>query len=291
VTRDDLQHLIDVIVSELAATGARPYTRCRCHAVLDDCCPDRLRSVIDAGASRVGVHAMGGAPAEVAALIDHTLLKPDATQQNIEELCREAAQFKFATVCVNPVWVALAARSLSTSGVGVCSVVGFPLGATTADVKGYETRRAIFDGAREIDMVINIGALKSGDLRTVERDIEAVTAPCRECGVLSKVIIEAALLTDDEKVTACTLAKAAGADYVKTSTGFGPGGATAADVALMRRVVGADMGVKAAGGVRDLQGLQAMVAAGATRVGASAGVKIVQQARTKQPAMAAASGS
>jgi deoxyribose-phosphate aldolase len=291
VTRDDLQHLIDVIVSELAATGARPHTRCRCHAVLDDCCPDRLRSVIDAGASRVGVHAMGGAPAEVAALIDHTLLKPDATQQNIEELCREAAQFKFATVCVNPVWVALAARSLSTSGVGVCSVVGFPLGATTADVKGYETRRAIFDGAREIDMVINIGALKSGDLRTVERDIEAITAPCRECGVLSKVIIEAALLTDDEKVTACTLAKAAGADYVKTSTGFGPGGATAADVALMRRVVGADMGVKAAGGVRDLQGLQAMVAAGATRVGASAGVKIVQQARTKQPAMAAASGS
>lgn len=291
MTRDDLQHLIDVIVSELAATGARPHTRCRCHAVLDDCCPDRLRSVIDAGASRVGVHAMGGAPAEVAALIDHTLLKPDATQQNIEELCREAAQFKFATVCVNPVWVALAARSLSTSGVGVCSVVGFPLGATTADVKGYETRRAIFDGAREIDMVINIGALKSGDLRTVERDIEAVTAPCRECGVLSKVIIEAALLTDDEKVTACTLAKAAGADYVKTSTGFGPGGATAADVALMRRVVGADMGVKAAGGVRDLQGLQAMVAAGATRVGASAGVKIVQQARGTRPAMAAASGS
>ena len=291
MTRDDLQHLIDVIVSELAATGARPHTRCRCHAVLDDCCPDRLRSVIDAGASRVGVHAMGGAPAEVAALIDHTLLKPDATQQNIEELCREAAQFKFATVCVNPVWVALAVRSLSTSGVGVCSVVGFPLGATTADVKGYETRRAIFDGAREIDMVINIGALKSGDLRTAERDIEAVTAPCRECGVLSKVIIEAALLTDDEKVTACTLAKAAGADYVKTSTGFGPGGATAADVALMRRVVGADMGVKAAGGVRDLQGLQAMVAAGATRVGASAGVKIVQQARGTPPAMAAASGS
>ena len=161
----------------------------------------------------------------------------------------------------------------------MCSVVGFPLGATTADVKGYETRRAIFDGAREIDMVINVGALKSGDLRTVERDIEAVASPCRDCGVLSKVIIEAALLTDDEKVTACTLAKAAGADYVKTSTGFGPGGATAADVALMRRVVGAEMGVKAAGGVRDLEGLKAMVAAGATRVGASAGVKIVQQAR------------
>jgi len=290
VTRDDLQHVIDVILSEVAAAGVRPQSRCGCHAVIDDCCPDRLRGVIEAGASRVGVHAMGGAPTEVAALIDHTLLKPDATRQHIEELCREAAQFKFATVCVNPVWVALAARWLSTTGVRVCSVVGFPLGATTADVKGYETRRAIFDGAREIDMVINIGALKSGDLRTVERDVEAVTAPCRDCGVLSKVIIEAALLTDDEKVTACTLAKAAGADYVKTSTGFGPGGATAADVALMRRVVGAEMGVKAAGGVRDLQGLQAMVAAGATRVGASAGVKIVQQARSEKPKNTAASG-
>jgi deoxyribose-phosphate aldolase len=279
VTRDELQRLIDVIVSELAASSARPQTRCACHAVVDDCCPDRLRGVIDAGASRVGLHAMGGAPAGVASMIDHTLLKPDATRQNIEELCREAAQFKFATVCVNPAWVATAARLLAGSGVGVCSVVGFPLGATTADVKGYETRRAIFDGAREIDMVINVGALKSGDLRVVERDIEAVTAPCRDCGALSKVIIEAALLTDDEKVTACTLAKAAGADYVKTSTGFGPGGATANDVALMRRVVGAEMGVKAAGGVRDFEGLQAMVAAGATRVGASAGVKIVQQAR------------
>jgi deoxyribose-phosphate aldolase len=290
VTRDELQRLIDVIVSELSLAGTRPQTRCQCHSVLDDCCPDRLRSVIDAGASRVGVHATGGAPSGVAAMIDHTLLKPDATRQNIEELCREAAQFKFATVCVNPAWVATAARLLSGSGVGVCSVVGFPLGATTADVKGYETRRAIFDGAREIDMVINVGALKSGDLRVVERDIEAVTSSCRDCGVLSKVIIEAALLTDDEKVTACTLAKAAGADYVKTSTGFGPGGATAADVALMRRVVGAEMGVKAAGGVRDLEGLQAMVAAGATRVGASAGVKIVQQAQGDKSARAASSG-
>jgi deoxyribose-phosphate aldolase len=215
-------------------------------------------------------------------MIDHTLLKPDATRQNIEELCREAAQFHFATVCVNPTWVALCTRLLTGSGVLVCSVVGFPLGATTADVKRYETQRAIFDGAREIDMVINVGALKSGDLHAVERDIDAVVTPCRECGVLSKVIIEAALLTDEEKVTACTLAKAAAADYVKTSTGFGPGGATAADVALMRRVVGAEMGVKAAGGVRDLESVNAMIAAGATRVGASAGVKIVQQARGTQ---------
>jgi deoxyribose-phosphate aldolase len=278
VTRDELQRIIDVIVQELAGAGTRPSARCTCHGVLDDCCPDRLSGVLDAGATRVGVHAAGGAPMGLAAMIDHTLLKPDATRQQIEELCREAAQFKFATVCVNPTWVATCARLLQGTGVLVCSVVGFPLGATTADVKGYETQRAIFDGAREIDTVINVGALKSGDLRVVEKDIEAVVAPCRACGALSKVIIEAALLTDDEKVTACTLAKAAGADYVKTSTGFGPGGATAADVALMRRVVGADMGVKAAGGVRDFESVKAMIAAGATRVGASAGVKIVQQA-------------
>lgn len=283
MTRDEIQRLIDMIVGEIAAATARPQGRCACHSVLDDCCPERLRGVLDAGATRVGLHATGGAPAGVASMIDHTLLKPDASRANIEELCREAAQFKFATVCVNPTWVALSARLLAGSGVGVCSVVGFPLGATTADVKGYETQRAIFDGAREIDMVINIGALKSGDLRIVERDITAVTDPCRACGALSKVIIEAALLTDDEKVTACTLAKAAGADYVKTSTGFGPGGATAADVALMRRVVGAEMGVKAAGGVRDLEGMKAMIAAGATRVGASAGVKIVQQAQSERP--------
>src|SRR3954452_18382794 len=297
MTREELQRLIDAIVQELAARHSRPDgpapssgARCGCHSVLAECCPDRLRGVIDAGATRVGVHAAGGAPAGVASMIDHTLLKPDATRHEIEELCREAAQFSFATVCVNPTWVAVAARLLASWGVGVCSVVGFPLGATTADVKGYETRRAIFDGAREIDMVINVGALKSGDLRIVECDINTVTIACREGRALSKVIIEAALLTDDEKITACTLAKAAGADYVKTSTGFGPGGATAADVALMRRVVGADMGVKAAGGVRDLEGLKAMVAAGATRVGASAGVKIVQQSRGQQPAAPAGTG-
>ena len=278
MTREEVQRIIDVIVAELSAASARPSVRCSCHGVLDDCCPDRLSGVIDAGATRVGLHAVGGAPTGIAAMIDHTLLKPDATRQQVEELCREAAKFKFATVCVNPTWVATCSRLLHGTGVLVCSVVGFPLGATTADVKGYETQRAIFDGAREIDTVINIGALKSGDLHVVEKDIEAIVGPCKAAGALSKVIIEAALLNDDEKVTACTLAKAAGADYVKTSTGFGPGGATAADVALMRRVVGAEMGVKAAGGVRDLEGVKAMIAAGATRVGASAGVKIVQQA-------------
>jgi deoxyribose-phosphate aldolase len=275
----DLARLIAIVAEEVMAATRRPATRCACHSVLEDCCPTRLQPVIDAGADRLGVHAAGGAPAGVAGLIDHTLLKPDATREDIEQLCREAADNHFATVCVNPTWVAMCASLLRGTPVGVCAVVGFPLGATTADVKSYETRRVIFDGAREVDMVINVGALKSNDLRTVERDIAAVTGPCLDGGATSKVIIEAAYLTDEEKVTACALAKAAGATFVKTSTGFGPGGATAADVALMRRVVGHDMGVKAAGGVRDLEGLKAMVAAGASRVGASAGVKIVQESR------------
>jgi len=276
----ELERLIRIIVEEVtAAQSAAAPVRCACHAVLFECCPDRLRSVIEAGATRLGLHATGGGTGDVAAMIDHTLLKPDASRAEVEKLCREAAEYRFASVCVNPTWVATCARLLQGSPVKVCSVVGFPLGATTPDVKHYETRRALFDGAREIDMVINIGALKSGDLRVVERDIEAVAGPCRESGAVSKVIIEAALLTDDEKITACTLAKAAAADYVKTSTGFASGGATAADVALMRRVVGAEMGVKAAGGVKDLDALKAMVAAGATRIGASAGVRIVQESK------------
>ncbi len=290
----DIKRLIEIITEEvIAATRQKPVSaggRCSCHSTQIDCCPDHLRGVIDAGATRIGLHAYGGAAEGVAGLIDHTLLKPDATRKDIEQLCREAAEHHFATVCVNPTWVALCSKLLAHSTVGVCTVVGFPLGATTPDTKHYETRRAIFDGAREVDMVINVGALKSGDLRAVERDIEAVTLPCRDCGVVSKVIIEAALLTDDEKITACTLSKAAGADFVKTSTGFGPGGATAADVALMRRVVGEEMGVKAAGGVRDLEGLKAMVEAGASRVGASAGVKIVQQSAGKTVAAPAPSG-
>jgi deoxyribose-phosphate aldolase len=217
--------------------------RCTCHGAFDDCCPSRLQGVIEAGATRLGFQAAGTIPAGVAQLIDHTLLKPDARAAEIEQLCREAAEYHFATVCVNPTWVRLCAARLRGTPVGVCAVVGFPLGATLADIKHAETVRVIADGAREVDMVINIGALKSGDLRTVERDIEAVVQPCLECGVISKVIIETVYLTDEEKVTACTLAKAAGADFVKTSTGFGPAGATAADVALMRRVVGGEMGV------------------------------------------------
>ena len=289
----DLQRLVEIITEEVVTAQRRAAaqpSQCSCHAVLYDCCPDRLRGVLDAGASRIGLHASGGAAGAVAGMIDHTLLKPDATRQEIEKLCREAAEFHFATVCVNPAWVSLCASLLRGSGVGVCSVVGFPLGATSPDVKHYETRRVIFDGATEVDMVINIGALKSGDLQVVERDIAAVVGPCREAKVTSKVIIEVALLTDEEKIAASTLAKAAGADFVKTSTGFASGGATAADVALMRRVVGADMGVKAAGGVREYEGLKAMVAAGATRVGASAGVKIVQESEGKKPSAAAPAG-
>jgi deoxyribose-phosphate aldolase len=286
----DLERLIQIIVEELAASGAASApSRCACHSVLYECCPSRVAAVVEAGATRLGLHAAGGGAGGVAGMIDHTLLKPDATRKEIEALCREASEYGFASVCVNPTWVALCASLLRGSPVAVCSVVGFPLGATTADTKQYETRRAIFDGAREIDMVINVGALKSGDLPLVERDIQAVTSACRDGGALSKVIIEAALLTDDEKVAACTLAKAAGADYVKTSTGFGPGGATAADVALMRRAVGEELGVKAAGGVRDLDALKAMVAAGATRIGASAGVRIVQESRGGAPARSASS--
>ena len=276
----EIERVIQVVVEELTAAGhgAAPAW-CGCHSVLYECCPDRVRGVLDAGATRIGLHASGGSAGGVATMIDHTLLKPETTRQEIETLCREAAKYEFASVCVNGAWVATCARLLQGSRVKVCSVVGFPLGAITADTKQFETRRAIFDGAGEIDMVMNIGALKSGDLQLGERDIEAVTGPCRESGAVSKVIIETFLLTDDEKVTACMLAKGAGADFVKTSTGFGPGGATVHDVALMRRVVGKEMGVKAAGGVRDLEGLRAMVVAGATRIGASAGVRIVQESR------------
>lgn len=215
---------------------------------------------------------------ELARLIDHTLLKPEATQEQVRQLCAEAATHHFASVCINPVYVPLAAQQLHGTDVAVCTVVGFPLGATLPQVKAYETTQAIMAGAREIDMVINVGALKSGLTDVVRDDITAVVQAAHAQKATVKVIIEAALLTDDEKRTACELAKAAHADYVKTSTGFGPGGATVADVALMRQTVGPDMGVKAAGGIRSLADAQAMIAAGATRLGASAGVKIMSEA-------------
>ena len=222
----------------------------------------------------------------VAALIDHTLLKPDATVSDIETLCREAVEYGFASVCVNPAWVALAARLVDGSPVRVCSVVGFPLGASVTSVKRYETERAMADGATELDMVINIGALKSGQHDAVRSDIGAVLEACRAAGAVCKIIIEAALLSDEEKVTACTMATDARAHFVKTSTGFARGGATVGDVALMRRIVGPDTGVKAAGGIRDLATLRAMVAAGATRIGTSAGVAIVRECGGDRPAPA-----
>jgi len=216
---------------------------------------------------------------EIASLIDHTLLKADATPANIERLCHEAREYGFAAVCINPVYVFLAARLLEGSSVAVCTVVGFPLGATMSQVKAFEARQAMRQGASEIDMVLNIGALKAGDLQLVREDIGEVVNACHERHAICKVILETALLTDEEKVTACQLAKEAGADYVKTSTGFGPGGATEHDVALMRATVGPDMGVKAAGGIRGFEKAVRMVQAGATRIGASAGVQIVKEAQ------------
>ncbi|HEV8572683.1 MAG TPA: deoxyribose-phosphate aldolase [Actinomycetota bacterium] len=214
-------------------------------------------------------------PQDLARFIDHTLLKPDATAADIDRLCDEAAQYGFAAVCLNPAWVKRAAEKLRGTPVRVASVVGFPFGATTSDVKALEARRAIRDGAREIDMVINIGALKSGDHALVRRDVEKVADACHEARAILKVIIEAALLSDEEKVMASHLAKEAKADFVKTSTGYGPGGATVEDVLLMRETVGPAMGVKAAGGIRTAEDVREMVAAGATRIGASAGVQIV----------------
>ena len=206
--------------------------------------------------------------------IDHTLLKPDASQEQIETLIEEAKKYDFASVCVNPTWVNFAAQSLKGTDVKVCTVIGFPLGANTPELKAFETSDAIRNGANEIDMVINIGALKSQNFDLVEKDIRAVVEAAK--GTLVKVIIETCLLTDDEKVKACQIAQKAGADFVKTSTGFSTGGATVADVALMRKTVGPDMGVKASGGARSYEDALAFIKAGATRIGASSGVAIME---------------
>ncbi len=263
-----------VLLEESAAPSANPGPALSPHNFAE-----RLRPVLHAGADRIGT-TLGIAPTDgqLGHMIDHTLLKPDATQDQIAQLCFEARKFNFASVCVNPSYVRLCAQLLKGSPVVVCTVVGFPLGATPTEVKVYEAQQAIRDGAAEIDMVINVGAVKSRDYELAERDIASVARACRAGHALLKVIIEAALLNDEEKVIACQLAKVAGADYVKTSTGFGPGGATAADVALMRRVVGPTIGVKAAGGIRTLADAQEMIAAGASRLGASASVKIMQEA-------------
>jgi len=245
-----------------------------------DRAPDAVRKFINMGVARVSNSPGGiGAPQDIAKFIDHTLLKPEAMVEDVKKLCQEAVEYQFAAVCINPTYVKLAHDSTKGSEVKVCTVVGFPLGAHIPEIKAMEARRAIREGAKEIDMVINIGALKSGDYDLVLRDIRSVVEACVDGSATCKVIIEAALLTDDEKIKACELSKKARAHYVKTSTGFGPGGATAHDVALMSKVVsGTSMGVKAAGGIRTFEDTQKMIEAGATRIGASAGVKIVQEA-------------
>jgi len=210
----------------------------------------------------------------IASMIDHTLLKPEATKAQIETLCAEAKEYVFASVCVNPTWVKTAADLLAGTPVKVCTVIGFPLGANTPEVKAFETKNAIENGATEVDMVINIGALKDKNYDLVERDIRAVVEAAN--GVLTKVIIESCLLTDEEKVIACELSVKAGADYVKTSTGFSTGGATAEDIALMRKTVGPEIGVKASGGVRSAEDAKVMIDNGATRIGASSGIAIVK---------------
>ena len=281
-----LERLADRVASADASpvcpnTGAqRTYT---CDAQTGECtacglCVDRrpqdVEKLVSSGAGRVAATVGAPVAAGLARYIDHTLLKPEATEDQFRKLCEEARQHSFASVCVNPSWVALCAGLLKGSPVKVCTVIGFPLGATTPTTKAIETRDAIANGADEIDMVINVGALKSGNDALVKDDIEAVVAAARGRAIV-KVILETALLTKEEKIKACLLSKMAGADFVKTSTGFVPGGATVEDIALMRETVGPDMGVKASGGIRDTKTAADMVAAGATRLGASASVAIV----------------
>jgi deoxyribose-phosphate aldolase len=242
-------------------------------------CAVKTKTIVEAGAGRVSASdRLTSVDEAIAPLIDHTLLRPEATRDQVEKLCQEARRFGFASVCVNPVWVPLCARLLEGSAVKVCTVVGFPLGATLTEVKRAETEQAVKLGAREIDMVIQVGALRAGDLDLVYQDIQAVVQAAHAGGAIVKVIIEAALLSDEQKVLACALSRLAGAEFVKTSTGFGPSGATDHDVALMQRVVGGEMGIKAAGGIRSWEDLRKMTAAGATRIGASASVKILSEA-------------
>jgi deoxyribose-phosphate aldolase len=272
--------LIDTVTREvlavLAGRGACDCSDPSCQGACAAHCSDTVRGVVSTGAERISYSGDGAdVPHDLARFIDHTLLRPDATAAEIDRLCDEAREFGFASVCVNPTWVKRCAQRLRGSTVKVASVIGFPFGASTTEVKALEARRAIRDGAREIDMVINVGALRSGDTELVQNDIAKVSDACREAGALNKVIIEAAFLTDEEKVVASHLAKRAKADFVKTSTGFGPGGATVHDVLLMRETVGPKLGIKAAGGIRSAEDVREMIAAGATRIGASASVQIV----------------
>jgi len=240
-------------------------------------CSRNTKEIIASGAARISAsERLTKIDPSIAALIDHTILKADATRADVLKVCREAREYHFASVCVNSYWVPVVRHELAGSPVKVCTVVGFPLGAASTEAKTAEAAAAVCAGAQEVDMVINVGALRSGDQEAVKTDIEEVVRVSHRGGAIVKVILETALLDDNQKAVACMLSKAAGADFVKTSTGFGPSGATAHDIALMREVVGPSMGVKASGGIRTLQDVQAMTAAGATRIGASASVKIVE---------------
>lgn len=264
----DRQELIEAVTREVLSALTLRYDVCES--------PEQVRKVVANGADRVSFHgAAADVPMDLARYIDHTLLKPEATADDIDQICAEAREYQFASVCVNPTWVRRVATNLKGSGVVTTAVIGFPLGANTTAIKAMEARRALRDGAREIDMVINVGALKSKMYDVVKEDIAQVADAAHEVGGLCKAILETALLTDEEKVLASSIAKEAKADFVKTSTGFGAGGATIYDVALMRETVGPEMGVKASGGVRTLEDVEDMIAAGATRIGASAGVQIV----------------
>ncbi len=269
--------LIEAVTRQVMAElggGAGQCGDCRGSCAAE--CSDKVRSVVGGGARRISYNGDGArVPSELARYIDHTLLAPGTTAEQIDRLCDEAIEYRFAAVCVNPVWVRRAARRLRGKPAAVACVVGFPLGANATEIKVMEARRALREGATEIDMVINIGALKGGDHRLVQTDIARVAEACREVGAVSKVIIEAGMLTDEEKVIASRLSQLARADFVKTSTGFGHGGATLFDVALIRETVGPDMGIKASGGVKTAEDAERMIAAGATRIGASAGIQIV----------------
>jgi deoxyribose-phosphate aldolase len=281
----DLKRVADRISQMLAGSGGHAGHACTeacgfCQSCAD-LNPEAVRNFISLGADRI-MHRGGGeaVPKDIAKYIDHTLLRPDATFDQVTKLCQEARDFGFASVCVNPCYVKHSAGLLRGSPVKVCTVIGFPLGANEPETKALEARRAIREGATEVDMVINIGALKSGRDELVYKDIRAVVEAAMDGGAICKVILETSLLTDDEKVRGCQAAKRARADFVKTATGFGPGGATADDVALMSRAVsGTKMGVKASGGIRNLEDAEKMIRAGATRIGASAGVRIVKESQ------------
>jgi deoxyribose-phosphate aldolase len=294
VTQTELDILVAAIGEEiLARSGAAPSPAPKkgeglnlpdqvCPGCVQRCvqtCARNTKEIIAAGADRVSAsERLTKVDPSIASLIDHTILKPDATRADVVKICREARQYRFASVCVNPYWVPLVKAELNGSPVKVCTVVGFPLGATSTEAKIAETAAALRSGAQEIDMVMNVGALRSGDHDAVKVDIQEVVKVSHGAGAIVKVILETALLDDNQKAIASTLCKLAGADFVKTSTGFSTAGATAHDVALMRQIVGPEMGVKASGGIRTLSDFRTMAAAGASRIGASASVKIVEAA-------------